>query len=31
MLISSFNYIRDSLISQNYLTKNVLKDLKELK
>lgn len=29
MLISTFNYIRDSLIGDNYLTESVLKDLKE--
>lgn len=29
ILISAFNHIKDSLISDNYLTNNVLKDLKE--
>ena len=29
ILISSFNHIKDKLISDNYLTKSVLKDIKE--
>ncbi|MBA1437590.1 MAG: N-6 DNA methylase [Epsilonproteobacteria bacterium] len=29
MLIATFNYIKENLIKQGYLTKNVLKDLKE--
>jgi len=29
MLISSFNYIKDSLLAEGYLTENVLKDIKE--